>query len=311
MRPSPRCPPVRLPPVRYAPVGDITLRAGDYEVAFRPDRGMLCASLQYRNEEYVAWPRTITDFRAGSATAIPIVHPWVNRLGAWEYTAAGQHVDLRGQQLPTDTNGLPIHGNLYAAPFEVLRAEPSRVVTRFDYGAHPDKLCAFPFPHTLTIDARLHATTGLTLATEVAATSTTPVPVSFGWHPYLKLPAGGRSAWDLTWPACEHIEVDAHIIPTGVRTPIPAERAPIGRRTFDDHYALGADRTFAISGAGRSLRLTFGDAYPFAQLFVPPRRQLVAIEPMSAEIDALGRGIAPLCAPGEVFRAEFTIDAAR
>ncbi len=300
------------PPARtLRAVGELSIQAGDYEVRFRPDRGMLCTSLQYRGEEYVTWPRTISEFRAGSATAVPIVHPWVNRLGAWEYTADGRHIDLRGQQLPTDNNGLPIHGNLYAAPFEVLRAEPTRAIARYDYGAQPDKLRAFPFPHTLTIDARIDADHGLTLATEVTPTSDLPVPVSFGWHPYLKLPKGGRASWDLTWPECEHVEVDARIIPTGARTPRPAERAPIGHRTFDDHYALGADRTFAISGAGRSLKLTFGDTYPFAQLFVPPRRQLVAIEPMTAEIDALGRGIAPLCAAGDVFRAEFTIDAAR
>jgi hypothetical protein len=32
---------------------------------------------------------------------------------------------------------------------------------------------------------------------------------------------------------------------------------------------------------------------------------------MTAEIDALGRGGAPLCQPGERFRAEFTITVTR
>jgi galactose mutarotase-like enzyme len=141
----------------------------------------------------------------------------------------------------------------------------------------------------------------------VHATGDTVVPVSFGWHPYLRMPHGGRAGWVLRWPACDHVDVDARLIPTGARTPQPASNEPIARRTFDDHYALGADRTFSLTSAGRTLALEFDDNYPYAQLFAPPGRQIAAIEPMTAEIDALGRGTAPLIAPGEEFTAEFAI----
>ncbi len=176
---------------------------------------------------------------------------------------------------------------------------------------HPDRLRAFPFPHIVTVDVHLDADRGLTIGTEVRPTGDGPVPISFGWHPYLRLPRGGRNTWELRWPACEHVEVDERTIPTGTREAQPAESEPIGRRTFDDCYALGDDRTFAVSAADRALTLRFDAAYPFAQLYVPPRRRLVAIEPMTAEIDALGRDTAPLCQPGERFRAEFTIDVSR
>ena len=39
----------------------------------------------------------------------------------------------------------------------------------------------------------------------------------------------------------------------------------------------------------------------------PPEREFVAIEPMTAEIDALGRGIAPVVEPGDRFQAAFNI----
>jgi aldose 1-epimerase len=287
----------------------VLLKAGQYEATFRPDIAMLCTSLRYRGEEYVAWPRPISQFRAGNATAIPPLHPWSNRLGRWSYTAGGRRVNLRGLRLPTDTNGLPIHGNLFGAPFDVVRADDTRLVARLDYGAHPEKLRAFPFPHVLTIDARLDEKRGLTIATEVRPTGGRAVPVSFGWHPYVKLPGGRRAEWELRWPACEHVEVDRNIIPTGARTPQPAERAPIASRTFDDHYALGRDRRFSIATNRHSLTFRFDAKYPFAQLFVPPRKQLVAIEPMTATIDALGSGTAPLVDPGDRFRAAFSLQA--
>ena len=79
----------------------VTLRADEYEATFLPACGMLCTSLRHRGEEYVAWPRSLADFRAGSMTAIPLVHPWGNRLGGWEYRVGRKHVDLRGLRSPT------------------------------------------------------------------------------------------------------------------------------------------------------------------------------------------------------------------
>lgn len=283
------------------------LRAGRYEATFRPDVAMLCTSLRYRGDDYVAWPRTINDFRAGRATAVPLLHPWANRLAGTSYRSAGRRVSLRGLILPRDPNGLAIHGNLYGAAFDVVRATATHVTARLDYGAHRDKLRAFPFPHAVTVDARLDPTRGLTISTSVEPTSDRAVPVSFGWHPFVRLPGTPRREWELRWPACEHVEVDDRVIPTGVRTPQRAERAPIAGRTFDDHYALGRDRRFAISGGRRTLTFAFDRSYPFAQLYAPPRKQLVAIEPMTATIDALGLGDAPVVEPGDRFTASFTM----
>jgi aldose 1-epimerase len=284
-----------------------TLRAGRYEATFRPDAAMLCASLRFRGDEYVAWPRTLGEFRAGGATAVPLLHPWANRLAGNSYRAAGRRVSLAGVTLPHDPNGLPIHGNLFGVPFDVVRASDTRLTARLDYGAHPEKLRAFPFRHVVTVDARLDPNRGLTIATEVRPTADRPVPVSFGWHPFVKLPTAPRREWELRWPACEHVEVDARVLPTGARTPQRAERAPISDRTFDDHYALGRDRRFAISAGRRTLTFTFDRSYPYAQLYAPPRKQFVAIEPMTATVNALGRNVAPVVEPGDRFSASFTV----
>jgi galactose mutarotase-like enzyme len=291
-------------------VAALTLRTGPLDATFRPDLSMLCTSYRHRGDEFVAWPRTVTQYKTGGATAVPLMHPWVNRLGRWGYTAAGRTVRLARKSLPVDDNGLPIHGNLFGVTFDVVRATDTRVVARFDYGAHETLSRAFPFPHTVTVDVRL-ASRGLTIVTTISPTGDSPVPISFGWHPYLRLPRGPRSEWVLRWPTCEHIEVDAHTIPTGDRTPQTAEKGEIGARTYDDHYALGTDRRFSIANEDAGLSLRFDDEYPFAQLYVPPRRRHVAIEPMTAEIDALGGGTAPVCPPGETFRAAFTIAISR
>ena len=284
----------------------LKITAGPYQATFQPSTAMLCTSLRHDGEEYVARPRPLAAFRAGAATAIPLLHPWANRLSRWGYRVEGLGVSLEGLSLPVDTNGLPIHGNLLAVPFDVVRYTEQRIVAVLDYGTHPEKLRAFPFPHRVTVDATVSTTAGLRVMTTVEPTTELAVPVSFGWHPYVRLPAP-RKSWILRWPACEHVEVDDSVIPTGVRTPQPKQAEPIGARTFDDLYALGPDRQFSIGSEQHSLTFRFDSGYPFAQLFVPPQRQHVAIEPMTAEIDALNRGSTPIVGANEAFRATFSL----
>jgi aldose 1-epimerase len=296
----------------------VTLVAGERDATFLPGSGMVCASLRHRGDEYVAWPRSLPDLRAGRMTAVPLVHPWGNRLEGRRYRVGRREVDLRGIDLPTDPNGLPIHGNLRGAAFEIMSAEATKrgaqLTARLDYGARPDLLRAFPFPHIVTIDARL-GERGLRLTTTIEPTGRAAVPISFCWHPYLRIPGAPRREWVLRWPACERLLVDDRVLPTGELVALPAEHAPLDRRTFDDHYRLGRDRRFSLAGREgtieRTVELKFGSTYPFAQLFVPARGDFAAIEPMTATIDALGRRRTPMVSPGDRFRAWFTIEPGR
>ena len=288
----------------------ITLVAGEHDATFLPGSGMLCASLRHRSHEFVAWPRTLAQFLDGRMTAVPFVHPWGNRLERREYRVGRRTVDLQGIDLPTDPNGLPMHGNLRGAPFEVTRAEATargaHLVTQLDFGARADLLRAFPFPHIVSIDARLDER-GLRLTTDIEPTGRRAVPISFCWHPFVQIPGVPRREWELRWPGCERVLVDTRVIPTGERVTQPAERAPLAHRTFDDHYALGTDRRFSLHARNRAIEFRFGPTYPYAQLYVPERGNVAAIEPMTATIDALGQGTTPLVRPGDRFRASFSI----
>src|SRR5439155_17532501 len=122
------------------------------------------------------------------------------------------------------------------------------------------------------------------------------VPICFGWHPYFRVP-GPRGLWSLRLPARAHLELDRKAIPTGTSTREPAEEAPLGRPLFDDLYALGRDRVLALEGGGKRLEVRFGSGYPFAQVYAPPGKRFVALEPMTAPIDALVAGTCPVVRP--------------
>ena len=157
----------------------------------------------------------IGGYRDGHETGLPLLALWANRLDAWDHRAAGVEVDLEGLDLQTDEHGLPIHGTMTgAAGWEVVERDDAGLRARFDYGARPDLLAAFRFPHDLEIDAPVYGA-ALRFGTTVRPTADRPVPVAFGWHPYLRLPTADRSLWRLQLPARDHLELDGRGSPPG------------------------------------------------------------------------------------------------
>ena len=291
-----------------------TLAAGELEATFLPGLGLLGTSLRHRGEELLALPGGVEGYRDRHVTGLPLLAPWANRLPGWRYRAAGVEVALEGLDLPTDPAGLPIHGTLTAHRgwrLERLAAEADRAVLAadFDYGAWPELLAAFPFPHRLTVTATLLGAS-LAVTTTLAATGQRPVPVAFGWHPYLRLPGAPRAAWRLLLPRRTHLELDDRGLPTGKSADEPAAADPVGERTYDDLYALEDDpagRRFGLEAAGRRLVVGYGDGYDHAQVFAPPGAEFVCLEPMTGPTAALAAGTTPLVAPGDTFAARFTV----
>ena len=287
--------------------GVLTIGAAGLEATFAPEVGMLGTSLRFGGEELLDLSGGIARYEQGHQTGLPLLAPWANRLGGRRYEIDGVVVDLDGLELGTDPNGLPIHGTMTAQRgWAVVASSASALRARFDYGARPDLLAAFPFPHDLLVDVAVDTDT-LRVATTVVPTGDRAVPVCFGWHPYLRLPGAPRREWRLVLPACEHLELDDRSLPTGGSTPQAAEAEPVGDRTFDDLYALGDDRVLAIEGGDLRVAVAYDDGYPFAQVYAPPAAELVCLEPMTAPTNALGSGAAPLVPPGDSFTARFSI----
>jgi galactose mutarotase-like enzyme len=165
---------------------------------------------------------------------------------------------------------------------------------------------AFPFAHRIDVmftalDAELQVTTTIT------PTGDRSVPVAFGWHPYLQLPAAPREGWRLAMPSCTHVLLDERGIPTGDEARQPAEAEPIGLRTFDDQYRLDGDRAFTVTDEESAITMRAGAGYAYAQMWVPAGRPFVALEPMVSRTDGLVDGSAPVVPPGEAYTAAFTL----
>src|SRR5947209_1913408 len=169
---------------------------------------------------------------------IPLLHPWANRLSERRFHAAGREIDLdlAVDRLRLDPNGLPIHGLLAGHPGWVLNREhagsdSASLSSQFDFRADPELIAAFPFAHELELKVSLSGPT-LEIRTILRASGETPVPVSFGYHPYMTLPGVPREQWRVELPVSQHLVVDDRRIPTGEREPASGvEPGPLGART--------------------------------------------------------------------------------
>ena len=289
----------------------VELAAGELTVAFLPAQGMLGASLRHRGVELL---RRVEDLaqcaERGSTAGIPLLHPWANRLARMHFRVAGREIalDPRSPLLHFDAHGLPIHGVPWSRlVFELGSSGPRRLAARLDW-LSSDLLAVFPFPHVLRMEAELDPAV-LAIRLTLEAVGPTPVPVSFGFHPYLGIPGVPRAAWHLSLPPMRRLVLDERCLPTGAEATFEGFEGPLGDAVFDDGFELlpGAT-TLALSGGGRRIRVEMLSGYPFAQVYAPRGKDHVALEPMTAPTDALttGRRL-PIVAPGERYSAEFRI----
>jgi aldose 1-epimerase len=289
----------------------LTLAAGDLEADFVPEAGMVGCSLRHRGAELLGQRGGLDAYVSERKTmGIPLLHPWANRLSQRRFTLLGREVSIDPERTPVrlDGSGLPMHGLLSAvAGWEPVEVSATRIAAVFDFAAHEALVAAFPFPHELRLEATLSAET-LTVALTVRATGDTPVPIAFGFHPYLQLPDVPRDEWVAEIPVTEHLSLDDDMIPTGERAPVSIEPGPLGDRTFDDAYTAPS-APFALSGGGRRIELSFLEGFPYSQVFAPSTDALIAFEPMTAPTNALvsGGDQLPVIGPGEHYRAAFSI----
>jgi aldose 1-epimerase len=272
---------------------------------------MLGWSLRHRTRELLAQPVSVGVYeRTGEPTAIAFLHPWANRLASPEYETAGRRVrlDMSSPNVHTDPNGLPIHGLVAGSRhWEIIEQQRSRLRARLDYSAWPELAAGFPFPHEIRLTAEL-LEDRLELDTELVPTGDEPVPVAFGFHPYLRLPSLDRKRWVVELPVTSRMVLDERMLPTGEREPVRFRPEPLGDRTFDDAFdGLADPPEFALAGGGRRVSVRFIQGYHFAQVYAPPDADFISFEPMTAPIDPFNSPQTQLAQPGSNYRARFAI----
>lgn len=296
----------------YGSVG-IVSPGGTVRAQFAPGANMVCHSFTVGGVELLHTGHGLEAYaRHGQTMGIPLLHPWANRLAQPRYAAAGKQVTLPDPdgRFAVDPNGLPIHGalpGLLSWELAETGAE-DRVSARLDWSA-PELMELFPFAHELRLDV-LAGDAGLELVTTLRPTGEDPVPVSFGYHPYLRPPGDApRADWQVALGASQRLVLDERMIPTGETEPLEPRVFRLGDQSWDDGLAgLAAPPEFSVSAGAQTLTVTFDEGFSYAQVFAPKGQEFICFEPMTAPTDALRSGTGlHLVEPGDEYRTAFSI----
>ncbi len=226
--------------------------------------------------------------------------PWPNRVrdGRWHHDGSMLQLDITDPETNT-----ALHGLLCAAEYERVAHSESAVTL----AAPVQYRDGYPFDLETTVHYQL-TTTGLTARHTIRNVGSRSAPIALGAHPFLSI--GGVPADQLTLRVNGdfHVDVDDQRIPVGV-TPVSGTAwdlrtgRPVADLDLDDCWVVSGDTSGGsthtlCSPDGRTLSLWADEQFGFLHVFVTrefPKDgdhvTAVALEPMTAQADALNSGV--------------------
>ncbi|MBI1785119.1 hypothetical protein HYR69_08230, partial [Candidatus Sumerlaeota bacterium] len=234
-----------------------------------------------------------------------VMFPWVNRIG-------GDKWSCEGVPVPVNLSGplTHLHGLVGDLDWEIQEVSKEKVAYHVVLEAqkfYPRRLDAV-VTYAIVSIANKEA-----LEVKIAGRNLESAEVAYittGIHPYFLNPFGGKvDEMELFCAAAKEFSVDERLIPTGIIEVTPEhdfrKSRPIGATQFDSGFIIQKDANPAAEIKIKNFRLTITPIANcgYAQIYIPPHREEIAIEPQSGGADAFRFhqfGLARL-KPGEGF----------
>lgn len=239
--------------------------------------------------------------------------PFADRIIGGEY----RWQDRPYRLTPNDgETGDAIHGFLYRTPMELRRRTPGSAALSCRLPAQP----GYPWEMEVRLDFEA-LPDGAGIQVAVTNRSDSAAPLTVGWHPYFSPPGVALDESILQVPASEYLEVDERLRLSGRKPDVEGTAfdfrtaRTVGGTQLDVGLVLGSAtppdhlRGVTLSGPAGSLGLRMGGIFEMVQLFIPPDRGSIAVEPVSAPGQALvvpGLGL-KVIEPGEAVRGTIEV----
>ena len=234
--------------------------------------------------ELLAWSKNI------------VLFPFPNRLKDGKYTFDGVDYQYPINNAATQN---AIHGHGKDVEMQVKNvftdSDSASITCRYQNEGQDNP---FPFPHSFEVTFSLLKPHHLRVKMSLRNDGHTAMPAGLGWHPYVSL-TDDVADLTLQMPACERIEIDQRMLPTGTKTTYTAFAQPtkIGNTVLDNGFFIAQNEAkqaeislVAPQGTLHYWQQMGVGKFNFVQIFTPPHRTCIALEPMTCNIDAFNSG---------------------
>ena len=214
--------------------------------------------------------------------------PYPNRIRKGKYSFGGNEYQFNCN-FPQEGNS--IHGIVYNKSFQVVKAEcegeKALLVMALDYDGTEE---GCPFHYKLTVEYFIEPNK-LKCKTIIRNTDSKKIPIGDGWHPYFTL---AKQIDELQLQLPESFVLSDNELVSGINHSYFYSPKKIGSGHFDTCFKLSENKIrgeITLTDAENNFSLSVWqecgeNKYNYFQLYTPPSRKSISIEPMTCPPDA-------------------------
>ena len=228
--------------------------------------------------------KELPDFSYSDSYAAAILFPFASRIekGAYQF-------DGKTYQLDCNQAGInALHGLVYNKTFTVINqkvTDSTAAVTMVYTETNPPK--GFPFQYAFEVTYTL-SENNVGIAIKVTNLDTTPFPFTLGWHPYFYTEHLAESV--VKFNSHQQVAFDEKLITKELVLFTNEGDFAIENKQIDDCFVIN-DAIIEFETNEYQVTITSDAAQNYLQMFTPPHRMLIAIEPMTGISNSFNNGI--------------------
>jgi aldose 1-epimerase len=256
-----------------------------------PERGALVLEIWFNGHQILDTYSTAEELEELKWSKTAILFPFPNRLRDGKFEWLNKEYTWPKNN-PATHNA--IHGMVNKVQFRIVEVKlteaKAEVRCRYDYdGSNP----SYPFAYTLDMIYCMDMKRRFWVGFDLLNKCEHQIPAGFGWHPYFKIGDANANDHHMTLAPAHQILIDERMIPTGgtslLQTFLSTQK--VDKTSMDTCFLIrNKNKTYKLSLQNTKNKLTLvssGTRFPYYQVFTPPHRNSIALEPMTCNIDAL------------------------
>ncbi len=262
-----------------------------------PEYGANLIDLKFKGQCVIDGFQTPDELAKGAWGKSIILFPYPNRLRDGRYTHEGKtyQFDINNVATQNSIHGFSNNVLMTVEGIEIDSSHGSILCTYKHDGSHKAYPFKFNFAVKFILSERTPSEKGKEFAVEMTFVNheNKAIPMGLGWHPYYRISETADDT-SLQMPECQLVMIDERMLPTGEKQP------------FEDFNQLKKiDSTFLDNGffitekTNKAEVILQSDTcklvcwqetgfhkWNFVQVFTPPHRMSIAVEPMTCNVDA-------------------------
>lgn len=261
---------------------------GDY-CSIVPAFGGNIRELILNNESVISGYATLEQFRVNESYRSTFLIPFPNRISGGRYSFKKEEYRLPKNCVPNALHGF-FHNREMVVKEKLVGEKGASLILGYDYKGTYE---GYPFCFETEITVILNVG-GFRCLIDITGEEDGSLPAGAGWHPYFKFGNEPVDRLQMRLPACDILELDDNKIPTGKVMPYGfyEDFDYLNREHFDTGFTVPSTHCMVELYSDtrkkgirvEQERVRGGNCY--FQIYTPPDRRSIAIEPMTCAANA-------------------------